>query len=372
MTSQVALMNLYGVALASDTLASRRVDDGFKTTDGNSKIWSIPGHKIQVMHYGSTFLGETPHKIHFEAWTRTLTKPLNTVTDYVKSYQAYCASTKSIHGIQAEGFNFKRVLKNYLERLNNKSQGAIETEYKNFENFYKNSDKFDGTSLEWVTATIAKYKINLDELIAEIFDQPLDTKTKNSLKRGMKQFAIAAYDLAWDTNLVFIGFGAKDEFAGSQRLLTRGIFNQRHLAIVEEALYVDPNDIDSRIIYAAQSDAMKGFIQGYNPRFGSKMETTVQKHITDFLDAKKFENWHAPKISDAIADELLDFSRSTFINPAFHAIMNMSPEKLAQAARGLVALEAAAASISSQVATVGGPIEASTITKKDGVVWATS
>jgi hypothetical protein len=365
-------MNLYGVALASDTLASRRVDDGFKTTDGNNKIWSIPGHNVQVLHYGSTFLGETPHKIQFEAWTRTLTKPLATVTDYVKSYQAYCASAKSVHGRNSEYIGVKRILKNYLERLNNKTQGNIAEEYRNFENFYKNSEKFDGTTNEWVTATITKFKIDLDELIKEVFDQPLDTKTKNSLKRGMKQFMIAAWDLTWDTNLVFIGFGAKDEFAGSQRLLIRGIFNQRLLAVTEEALYVHPDHIDSRIIYAAQSDAMKGFIQGYTPRFGNKLEDTVKRHITDFLDAKKFENWHAPKIADAIADELLEFSRNTFINPAFHAIMNMSPEQLANAARGLVALEAAAASISSQVATVGGPIEVSTITKKDGVGWATS
>ena len=170
-------------------------------------------------------------------------------------------------------------------------------------------------------------------------------------------------------NLVIVGFGSKDEFAGSQRLRIRGVYNQKLLAITEEALYVSLDDIDSRVIYAAQADAMKALLQGYHPRFGDRLEAVVSRHIQEFLDGKKMERHYGTELSDKITEELADFSRNTFINPAFNAIMNMSPEQLAASAKGLVVMQAAAAAIGTQTPTVGGPVEVSTITKQSGVGW---
>jgi hypothetical protein len=387
MTSQVALMNLYGVALASDTLASRKADDGYITSEGNNKIWTITGHQVQALHYGNTLLGGIPHKIHFEAWVRTLTKPLPNIQAYVSSYKKYCESTKSIHSTKSEGENLKWVFKDALNRLSNKvgpqianldstqdeleNQNNIhkllESEAKSFDAFYKNSHKFEGATKEWLEQSITKFKIDLNELILEVFDYPVTPRIKTVLKRAMKNFALAAWDIRSDTNLVFVGFGSKDEFAGSQRLRIRGVYNQKLLAITEGALYVSPDDIDSRIIYAAQADAMKALLQGYHPRFGDRLEKVLARHIQDFLDGKKMERHYGTDLTDKITEELADFSSNSFINPAFNAIMNMSPEQLAASAKGLVVMQAAAAAIGTQTPTVGGPVEVSTITKQGGV-----
>jgi hypothetical protein len=112
-------MNLYGVALASDTLASRKAVDGFITTEGNNKIWTITGHQVQALHYGNTLLGGIPHKIQFEAWVRTLTKPLPNIQAYVTSYKNYCEGPKSIHSRKTEAHDLKHVFKDALNRLNN-------------------------------------------------------------------------------------------------------------------------------------------------------------------------------------------------------------------------------------------------------------
>ncbi len=98
------MMNLYGVALASDTLASRKAEDGWISSEGNNKIWTVTGHPVQALHYGNTILGGIPHKIHFEAWVRTLTKPLPNIQAYVTSYKNYCVSAKSIHSRKAEAY----------------------------------------------------------------------------------------------------------------------------------------------------------------------------------------------------------------------------------------------------------------------------
>ena len=379
MTSQVVLMNLYGVALASDTLSSRRVDDGVMTTEGNNKIWTIDGHPVQALHYGYSQLGSIPHKIHFEAWVRTLTKPLPNIQAYVTSYKNYCASTKSIHSRANEHFEFTTLIRDALNRLKNKAQSDnpevnIDSLYqtaKNFEKFYKGSTFFDNANIEWVNGTFTKYKVDLKTITKDFFDFDLDTKTQNSIQRAVKYFILAAWDLRNDTNLVFVGFGSKDEFAGSQRLRIRGIFNGKLLAITEDALYVSPDDIDSRVIYAAQADAMKSFLQGYNPQFGLTLEQITNSKIKAWMKDKKMHEYYADQLTDEITQALADYSRTTFIDPAFNALMNMSPEQLANSAKGLVLMQAAAASIGSQTPTVGGPVEVSTITKRHGVGWAT-
>lgn len=386
------MMNLYGVALASDTLSSRRAEDGWFTSEGNNKIWTIDGHPVQALHYGNTVIGGIPHKIHFEAWVRTLTKPLPNVQAYVTSYKNYCQSTKSIHSRKTEAYDLKTVFKDALNRLTNKVEPELanidlsNTEEENqkqihalladqakaFANFYGKSNKFEGATKPWLEETIAKHKINLNELIEKSFDYPIPTNVKTILKRAMINFALAAYDIRSDTNLVFVGFGSKDEFAGSQRLRIRGIFNNKLLAITEAALYVSPDDIDSRIIYAAQADAMKALIQGYHPNFGNELERTVSHTLHEFMKGKKMESRYAQELSDKITQELADYSRNQFIDPAFNAIMNMTPEQLATAAKGLVVMQAAAAGIGTQSPTVGGPVEVSMITRKDGVRWVNS
>lgn len=391
MTSQVVMMNLYGVALASDTLASRKAEDGWISSEGNNKIWTVTGHPVQALHYGNTILGGIPHKIHFEAWVRTLTKPLPNIEAYVTSYKNYCVSAKSIHSRKAEAYELRVVFRDALNRLANKVDpqianidlaseeenqqqihALVESEAKDFAKFYQNSTKFVGATKEWLEQTITKHKLDLNELIADVFDYPIPTKTKTVLKRAMKNFALAAWDIRSDTNLVFVGFGSKDEFAGSQRLRIRGIFNQKLLAITEDALYVSPDDIDSRVIYAAQADAMKALLQGYHPRFGDRLEKVISRHISEFLDSKKMAHHYGHDLTNKITEELAEFSNTAFINPAFNAIMNMSPQQLAQSAKGLVLLQSAAASIGSQSPTVGGPVEVSTITRRDGVVLVTS
>ena len=372
MTSQLVLMNLYGVALASDTLSSRRADDGWITSVGNNKIWSVDGHAIQALHYGCSIMGGVPHKIHFEAWVRTLTKPLPNVQAYVNSYKKYFESNASIHSKLNEKQDLINVFRDALNRLNNKVEpdpANIDADAKDFANFYGKSTKFQGATKEWLDQTISKFKIDLNEVIDKAFNHPVDAKLRTTLKRAMKNFALAAYDIRSDSNLVFVGFGSKDEFAGSQRLRIRGIFNNKLLAITEEALYVSPDNIDSRIIYAAQADAMKAFLQGYHPSFGNQIERAVSNTLHEFMNNKKMESRYADELADKITQQLADFSNNQFIDPAFNAIMNMNPEQLAQSAKGLVLMQAAAAGIGTQSPPVGGPVEVVTITKKDGVIW---
>ena len=370
MTSQVAIMNLYGVAIASDSLASRRAEDGFITTDGNKKIWSIgPEHKVVALHYGSTVIGSMPHQIHFEAWARTLTKPLPNVPAYVKSYQAYCASSKSIHGRKTEDDISFTIFHDALTRLRNNLTADPEAEPEKFHQtatefkaFYTKAKKFAGTSDEWLEETIKKQKIDLNKLINNYFEFKFAAKTRTAIKQGMKQFYLAALGIKSDTNLMFVGFGAKDDFAGAQRLFMRGITNGKLLSFTDEPVYVSPDGIDSRILYAAQFDAMKMFVQGIHPQMFDTLSTiahnVLQEHLPEDTQPDKVH-----EISSKIVEGLQQHSDEQYVQPAFNAILNMNTDQLAASARGLVLLQTAAASIGTSSPTVGGQVEVVTLQK---------
>ena len=361
-------MNLYGVAIASDSLASRRAEDGYITTDGNKKIWSLgPEHKVVALHYGSTVIGSMPHQIHFEAWARTLTKPLANVPAYVKSYQAYCASTKSIHSRKNEDDISFTILHDALTRLRNNltedPEANPESFHKtvtDFKDFYTKSKKFANADEAWFDATIKKQKVDVNKLINGYFEFKFAPKTRTAIKKALKQFYLAALAIKSDTNLLFVGFGANDNFAGAQRLFMRGIVNGKLLSFTDEPVYVSPDGIDSRILYAAQFDAMKGFIQGVRPQILDTLST-----ITHNVLAEHFQDNDDPvhDLSQKIMEGVQNFSDEQFIQPACNAIMNMNTDQLAASARGLVLLQTAAASIGTSAPTVGGEVEVSTITK---------
>ena len=320
-----------------------------------------------------------PHQIHFEAWARTLTKPLANVPAYVKSYQAYCASTKSIHGIKTEDSATFGILRDALKRLTNQVKEDPELNPEEFHkvvtkfrDFYKTGKKYDGVDKEWLEATLKKHKVDLDDLIHQYFEFKMATKTLNAIKQALKYYFLAAYDLRSDTNLLFVGFGAKEDFASAQRLFIRAIVNGKLLSYTDEAVAVHPDGINSRILYAAQYDAMKMFVEGIRPQLYDTLSTITHNVLNEQLqpdptkpDDKTTALVHdlSTKINNALGEATDDM----YVQPAFNAIMNMNTDQLASAARGLVLLQTAAASIGTSTPTVGGQVEVVVVSSKDGL-----
>ena len=103
MTSQVAVMNLRGVAVASFTVLSRGSAAGTKTMGNTGKIYEIgPGHKVLVLHSANAEINGVPLSLHIGGWSRTLTIPRPTLQSYVDSYVEWAGREKGIHAPLSE------------------------------------------------------------------------------------------------------------------------------------------------------------------------------------------------------------------------------------------------------------------------------
>lgn len=378
MTTQVSLVNMYGLAIASDTLSSMQVGGGtaFKSSLGNSKIWvpNDPAHQIAVYHSGYTILNRTPHRIHVEAWFRTLTKPLATLNDYVESYKKFCVSAKSPHPKQSEaelvGYLFLEMVnlfrKNIFEEGGNPDDktawdAALMNEATLSYEHYLAGPTFEKTSITWAEETIKasgfKFKANLKD----VFPEGITTKFYNLVMKTFKRFLITTATTEGDSTLTFAGFGDKDNFARVIKIDFRGIVNGKLLSADNHRVTIDPIHDTKAIVYGAQVDAIWGFVQGFRAPVRGHLHKILDRHIPDAADKQE-------KITNVI-DDLTRATNGDYVQPFFRRLNNCSIPELAETANDMLNVQLLSAKLSGYQETVGGTVEVLTIDKANGVRW---
>ncbi|MEI7548271.1 MAG: hypothetical protein WCK21_09475, partial [Actinomycetota bacterium] len=87
MTSQIALFNSLGVAIASDTVTTHTVGQTSKTTSNAEKIYPlVDRHLVAVVHSGAVEMNGTHASNLITGWSRSLIQSLDRITDYPRSF----------------------------------------------------------------------------------------------------------------------------------------------------------------------------------------------------------------------------------------------------------------------------------------------
>lgn len=379
MTTQIALLNMSGIAIASDTLASLRAGSAFKHSLGNSKIW-VPSHehKFVVYHSGSARFNSMPHQVHVEEWFRSLTKPLATLNDYAESYKRFCVSKNSPHNQQSEIDLIDGILKDVARRMKENieretpaldldtpegkkawNEAAIE-EVTAAGEYYAGIENFKGFTTTWVDETLAKYKINVKAQLKELFPQA-SVKFINKAITTLKKFLISKVTTEFDTTLTFAGYGTKDIYPSTRKIDFRGIMNGKLQSEPNHEVDLNPTKRTGAIVYGAQTDAIWGLIQGY--RF------PVQNILRNVLVNELPEDEKKEDQINRIIDELGNITGDDYVSPAVARLVNHSLPELAETAKTMLDLQLLSAKLSKHQETVGGDIEVLTIDKINGIRW---
>jgi hypothetical protein len=380
MTTQIALLNMSGIAVASDTLASLRAGSAFKHSLGNSKIW-IPSqeHKVVVYHSGAARFNSMPHQIHVEEWFRNLTKPLATLNDYAESYKRFCVSKNSPHSQQSEielihaiWNDLARIIRDNIDR---ESAGLnLETpEGKKAWNeilineiteagaYYADIENFKGFTVAFIDETLSKYKINLKAKLKELYPEGAPVKFVNKAITTFKKFLISKVTTDQDTTLTFAGYGTKDVFPSARKVDFRGIINGKLQSEPNHEVILDPTKRTGGIVYGAQTDAIWGLIQGYRFPVQGTLKRILNNHLPETEDKEE----QITKIIDELGNQTGD----DYVSPAMARIVNHSLPELAHTAETMLKLQILSAKLSKNQETVGGDIEVLKIDKINGIRW---
>ena len=379
MTTQIALLNMSGIAVASDTLASLRAGSSFKHSFGNSKIW-VPSneHKFVVYHSGSARFNGMPHQIHVEAWFRSLTKPLPTLNDYAESYKRFSVSKSSPHNVESE-VELMHSIWNELtvfiqEDLDRDTAGLdLETPegkkawnvaaneiMKKASDYYAGIGNFKGFSIAFIDETLAKFKLNLKAKLQETY--PLATaKFLNKALATYKKFLISTITSDSNTTLTFAGYGSKDIFPSTRKIDFRGVINGKLQSEPNHEVDLEPTKRAGGIVYGAQVDAIWGLIQGYRYPVTNILKNILNNELPDSEDKQNLIN--------KVIEELGNITGDDYVNPAIARLVNHSLPELAETAKTMLELQLLSAKLSKNQETVGGQIEVLTIDKINGVRW---
>lgn len=393
MTSQVAVYNLLGMAIASDTVATQNSDRGSKTTGNAEKIYEIgPGHKLVVLHYGSTGLNDLHHQFHFNEWARTVSKPFSKLSDYIKAYIKWSNNGPKLHSAESEVREMSYYIYDHMSYLSHRlhsespeapsekkpSKADEEQTWNSFvERIFKDGlahlralDHFDSFTDAEAREAIKAAKIDLNEIIKDAFgEQILSPKAISILKRSAPLVLSRKQSMPTDSYLAFAGYGDKDPFAGVQIITIRGIYGGSLKYHVGELVQIGTGSDQTQISTFAQSEAIDAFARGYNNDILMRMKWGVRTKAQNALGDAAGEI--PRKLAEDVVDDIAEYSWRTYTQPVLKRVAGMNLHSLAELAKSLVGMQATFSEAQDGPVSVGGLIEVVTIDRIDGVRWKT-
>lgn len=386
MTTQVAVMNLDGVAVASDTLVSF----GQKSLDGARKIYELgDGHQVLVVHSGNASISGTSQYLHFVEWTKTLGEPLSALDDYVKSYLAWsnqehpvitpAGESRLVHQLLNDHYywmknevmtpRLREAWENSDEPLSAEREHQITDSAVIEGGTYLNDlPDYPDLGVGFGADLIKRLEINLDEKLDYIFDGiPLSKSSRGNLKLQAGQVLTKEQEMEdTDSKIAFVGFGGDEPYAGVIRVAMRGVLSGKVFASVDAKAAVAP-DSRAYVQYFAQSDAMFTMVEGQHWRIRNNYQNIIWNALKSRLPDAPEEEIDA--ITESIGEQNAAFIQQEFVGPFINTIAAMGLGKLADLANSLIAVQMMSNHGKTERPTIGGFVEVAIIDRQHGVRW---
>lgn len=385
MTSQIAVFNPLGVAVASDTVTTISTDQGTKTTNNAQKIFPLAEpHLLVVIESGSVISNGVHMQLLINEWSRTLEKQLPTVKEYARSFAEWYSTESDLipkdselrevhlqlnehyyevkHRVEADAMNADSE-EDVIESFKLRAQQGFE--------WLEKLDLFEGATDDGDAALLNDLDVNVLEKIDFIFkDIPGLDEVREILIKSAPLVLSRSQSSSQDSDLGFIGFGEKDFFATSVRLRCRARYGATARVTIADAFGASVFNQSGSIACFAQDNAIFGFLRGAQFDIMESAYGYLWAELTDDVD-------ETDEAKLKIADDLLSGLRKhiekiqseRFIDPMLETIGSLSLIDVAALARSLVGMQAIRSAASPEPASVGGFIESLVIDRANGIRW---
>ena len=383
MTSQIAVFNPLGVAVASDTVTTLTTEGGVKTTNNAEKMWPlVGGHLVVVAVSGSVNLNGIHSRLLIAEWNRSLKEPMSSLKEYAESFSTWLSQEENLIPEDSEIGELHYYLNNHyyfirgqvIEQAQNLDQDEIPKAFMEHAvaglEYLKALPLFEGAS-DGADAEILKIRdIDLDEKFDYIFkDFPGLDEVRPILKESAPFILSRAQSMPNDTDLAFIGFGSSEYFAQSIQLTCRGRYGGQARVAIGEPFGASAADRSGSIKTFAQSDAIFGFIRGAQVEILDQAFEFTWDHVVSQFENSEEGVTKAREVIDAMRKHVYDYMFESFTSPMLDTIGALNLKDAADLAEALVGIQAMRANASPEPPGVGGFIESLIIDRFDGIRW---
>ena len=397
MTSQLILLNGFGVALASDsamTLGNKR------TYETAEKVIPLPKpHRIAVLHSGSVTIHGMPYSVLVNEWANTLgSTPLRTVSLYRQNFISWLNDNHDwvTPGRATEDFMYQ--LKDMYRIIWNKIKEDIDAEddeatqqakcleiFTNYANMYGGFPSLSHSEGDWTNQAYSRIEKEVNESQTYWFDDiPMSQEINNEIHKFTRLYLERGHFLN-RAGLAFAGFGEKQLLPSYANVNIGGIMNESLLYEHDGELSAEPGEsgyfgiypigqrdsidlvlkgLDYRLVQIA-SDAV---MQTMFPKTDEETDPTGDKKSHQAAD-KDIDPEFSSKIYTAIEESFEEWSENKYVKGLRGAIASLPVASLATVARSLIEVQSLSQTITGEMGTVGGPIDVATISREHGFQW---
>ncbi len=412
MTSEIAVMNQRGVALAADS-AVTLIDGGVVVVRNDQrKLFNLAnGLPLGVMFFGVADMMGHPweHLIeHFQKKVRP--GPLPHVRDYAAKFTGMLDNLEEFFPRERQKDDYKRLLASvfryvfHLAQYIRETGGAerarvsdaeiLEESIEHIWRVYQQRE--DGSSRpdlacfpQGFAAVVARdYSGTVDELIAYGFSNFNLGQTAMRRLRDIAMYCVVKDLFLEDvTGLVFAGYGTDERYPVVVTYFLSAIVGGIVKRAEASADAID-GEMRSKIRIFADSEVTNAFIRGIDygveRRFYGSLQLMMQGLVDHVVSAfpnadqsqregvrKQFHGQILPQYLNTFHAMMEDYQQQAYINPVLRVLEIAARPELAETARDLVALNILKKRIMAQHQTVGGAIDVAIISREDGFKWWT-
>ncbi len=430
MTAEVIVMNRLGMAVATDSAASVRVELPRRNADDDSegrhffekvyvgnKLFTLSKHKpVAVMIYGYADYMRIPWETLVKMYRSDLgAKSFARLSEYGDDVFRFLRSSTPIKENSDEHYEAFSEAYGHLEALGKEiirqidaelpeSEGSEEKTVRNWIKWkfkravkaelerVRNLPKVQGLPKDYSDQVLEAHRGSFDWLINHKFPETPIVPTARQLlltllaelfSRELDSFYLES---TLGGKLVLMGYGTGEVFPSAIEYSVRGVVCGH--ARFQKATELTVNAGTRALIRPfAQRDMVEAFMFGIDTNLEYSIIASVRKILSDLLEQrdssggqsepdrdsrsgqKRLGYSDVERLTKEFKDRILGLQLKNHHNPIVAMVEHLSLGELAEVARTLVNLTVFKRRVSKEPETVGGAIDVAVISKGDGFVW---
>lgn len=401
MTAELALLNKTNIVLAADSA----VTIGFqkKVFNTANKLFPLSNYEpIGIMIYNNAEWMDIPLEIIIKSYTKQLgEKSFRYLDDYKLDFINYLKNNfkKFVNDEQIQNVITNRLysvldsITNYLEEdfnkiINESSENINISELKEnvlFEIVDELSKYKEDILPEFIDYKFETFKIEYKKIIDEILPGFfISIKIKKSQKLTTRIYKCLYHELICQfsdfedfTGIVIAGYGIDEIFPSIANIKLGEIISDKLRYETDDTVSID-NRKTALICPFAQRDMIDTFVKGINPEYYEDIQDILRREFSSVTQEliklnKNLKEEDLDKIFDKLLiNTLKGLSKVGYEKHTQYIVRSVShlrKDDLIELAENLINLTSIKRKTSSEIQSVGGPIDIAVITKHEGFIW---
>jgi hypothetical protein len=402
MTTEVAVINRLGVALATDSAVTITGGGKSKVFDSGNKLFELNcDDPVGIMINGNMDLLGVPWELIIKDFRSSPSSPPSSIRGHLQNFLDFAAQHKAYNN-DAEKRHIDAYVRDELERI----KGVVSRRILHGEETVTDAKdvavlvlgetekrlaflqtKPRAISLRGVTEKdfLNKYGGLLNSIMDEVFPPvPIGAAEKRRLRKMISTGILSEAQSDFSTGVVVAGYAPGDMFPSLAIVEVDGAVCGKLKYVHGEHVVIDRARNPGRVISFAQTDVADRLLSGADAQFvhmsAEYIAASLESSKDAIIDTLKLSGQsarNAKAIFEAMASAAADEYRNRFATTAregfqrhFNEMVALMPkQEILELAEALVSITAIERKASHEQETVGGPVDLAFITRHEGFVW---